>query len=103
MEVKHYSTFAPLLSTQAQYDDEMRDARTLRQKVGCLPACCHGFPVCLPVVMVFLFVVCCLYHMFCMFLQREAESKEKVLHKKCEKRMMVSILPPVGGQIDSFM
>ena len=27
-----------------------------------------------------------------MFLQREAESKEKVLHKKCEKRMMVSAI-----------
>ena len=59
--------------------------------VTCVSPCCHGYS-CVS--------LCChgyLCHMFCLFLQREAESKEKVLHKKCKKRMMVSIFPPVGG------
>ena len=64
----------------------------------CLPVVTVN--LCLPVVMVTHVSPCChgyLCYMFCLFLQREAESKEKVLHKKCEKRMMVSIFPPVGG------
>ena len=56
---------------QAQYNDEFRDTRMIRQKVTC-----HQKHKC--------------YIMLLVSLQRESEGKLKVLEKKCEKRLSVS-------------
>lgn len=86
------------MEMEAQYDDEMRDTRTLRQKVymyRSISSNCQlartGFSrkcvlhMVLPIGDLFLFVLLFL-------LKREAESKTKVYDKKCEKRLTVSML-----------
>ena len=57
-----------------QYNDDMRDTRTLRQKVSML------------LVPYYMYI-----HALLDLYQREAETRLKVYDKKCEKRLAVSL------------